>query len=206
MAALPVEARGYPVPFFVAWIDGVPDFRVTDPRKIAICYNQKRCWVCGQTLGSYVAFVVGPMCAINRISSEPPSHRECAEWAAKACPFLARPHAKRREAGLPEESGPPAGISIRRNPGVALVWVTKSFRPIPAPHPDGTQGALFQMGEPREVLCFTEGRPSTLDEIRESVDTGIPLLRAEVNEQNWREVKAFETAVAQGRRLLGIAA
>jgi hypothetical protein len=34
------------------------------------------------------SFVVGPMCGINRNSAEPPSHKECAQWSARNCPFL----------------------------------------------------------------------------------------------------------------------
>ena len=33
IAALPVDERGYPVPWFVAWIDGKPEFRCADPAK-----------------------------------------------------------------------------------------------------------------------------------------------------------------------------
>src|SRR5437764_29347 len=88
---LPVDERGFPVPWFVAWIDGKPDFRVVDQRKMAIAVSEKRCWVCGDFLGRYMAFVIGPMCAVNRVSSEPPSHRECAEFSVRACPFLTKP-------------------------------------------------------------------------------------------------------------------
>src|ERR1041385_2432550 len=84
---LPVE-RGYPVPWFVAFVDGHYDFRVIGPGKIARAVQENRCWICGDTLGSYLCFPIGPMCAINRVTSEPPSHRECAEWSARACPFL----------------------------------------------------------------------------------------------------------------------
>src|ERR1700757_2055277 len=91
--SLPVDARGFPVPWFVEWFhaDGTPfeypemsiragdypDFRVVDSRKFGIAHREKRCWVCGGPRGKYVAFVIGPMCAINRVSSELPSHRDC---------------------------------------------------------------------------------------------------------------------------------
>ena len=84
---LPVE-RGYPVPFFVDRVDGHYDFRVADARKLKLCVMKKLCWICGEPLGRNLTFAIGPMCAINRISAEPPSHRECAEWSARACPFL----------------------------------------------------------------------------------------------------------------------
>lgn len=205
MRMLPVDARGYPVPYFVAWVEGVPDFRISDERKLVRCVQEHRCWLCGQRLGTFLAFVVGPMCAINRISSEPPAHRECAEFAAKACPFLTRPKAKRRDANLPEERRPSAGVMIERNPGVALVWVTKTYRVVRAPRGEQGHGVPFEMGPPRAVVSYTEGRPSTKEEIRESVESGLPLLLAEVNVMDARAVRAFERNVEIGRAVLGIA-
>jgi hypothetical protein len=200
IAALPVDRRGYPVPWFVAWIDGEPEFRVADGDKKIIAINERRCWVCGQRLGSFLAFTVGPMCAVNRISSEPPAHRECAEFSAVACPFLSRPHMRRREAGMPDQADDAPGLSIKRNPGVALVWITKSFRIRPV-----DKSFLCVMGEPREVLCFAEGRRATPDEIRASVDSGLPLLRAAAEQDGMLAISALEKQTAVARKLLRIA-
>src|SRR6266403_923711 len=99
MRALPVDHRGFPVPYFVGWVDGVPDHRTADPKKMKRCVEEGRCWLCGEPLGKWLACVIGPMCAINRNTSEPASHKDCALYAVKACPFLTRPYARRREAG-----------------------------------------------------------------------------------------------------------
>ncbi|MEY9460423.1 hypothetical protein [Bradyrhizobium ottawaense] len=148
---LPVSASGFYVPWFVAWIDREPDFRVIGPGKLAQAVNRKLCWVCGQPLGVYKAFPIGPMCAINRNISEPPSHWKCAEYAVQACPFLSNPRMRRNEKDLPPDHFEPAGHMIRRNPGVIGIWVTKTFsaervghsgRPLPA----GPSGA-------RRVQC-----------------------------------------------------
>jgi len=48
-----------------------------------VCVRHKRCWLCGQPLGKFMCFVVGPMCAINKTSAEPPSHRDCALYAVQ---------------------------------------------------------------------------------------------------------------------------
>jgi hypothetical protein len=105
IANLHKDSRGYPVPWFVAWLKGgepcppgrgEPDFRIIGPGKLTQAYNESRCWICGRSLiGSSRIFVIGPMCVINRVTSEPPNHRECAEFAAKACPFLTNPRQKR---------------------------------------------------------------------------------------------------------------
>lgn len=200
---LPVDHRGYPVPFFVAWVEGKPDFRIIDPVKLARCVHEHRCWICGDRLGVYLAFVIGPMCAVNRISSEPPSHRECAEFAAIACPFLARPHMRRREGGLPEELAPERGFAIRRNPGVALVWVTKTFQMIRDPN---SGGPLFVVGDPRSVACYAHGRRATPEEIAASVDSGLPTLVEAAQADGPRAIAALERQVGRARQLLGIPA
>jgi hypothetical protein len=178
MQFLPKDHRGYVVPFFVAWIDGKPDFRILDPQKMRRCVHERLCWLCGGPLKERtVAYVIGPMCAINRTSAEPPSHVECGEYAAKVCPFLTMPKAQRREANVPGACLAPAGEMIRRNPGVALVWVTRDrLKPFAAPRPDGKRGTLFDVGEPIKTLWFAEGRPATRAEVLASIESGLPLL------------------------------
>ena len=175
LRTLPIDERGFPVPYFVAWIDGKPDHRVVDPPKIAACVNGRRCWLCGSPLGRFLSFTIGPMCGVNRINSEPPQHRECAEYAVRACPFMSRPHAHRRDARLPENVRDPAGEFLKRNPGVVGVWTTTSYR---ARRADGGSGVLFELGEPDSVSWWSEGRPATIEEVRASVAGGLPALTA----------------------------
>lgn len=186
---LPIE-RGYPVPWFVAKIDGHYDFRVADPSKLAKAVNEKLCYICGGKLGRHLAFPIGPMCAINRTSAEPPSHRECAEWSIKACPFLTQHQAKRRESNLPRGVRDPAGVMLRRQPGVVLLWMTKSY----SLFRDGRGGFLFNIGEPTETLWFREGRTATHGEIMASIDSGYPLLLQSAEAQGERAVQALEAA------------
>ena len=171
MSGLAVDERGYPVPFFVAWVDGKPDHRIAEPQAMKCCVEQSRRWICGGPLGRFKAFIIGPMCSITRTISEPPSHLECAQFAAKACPFLSRPHAKRREAGLPENIQRPPGEGLLRNPTAVCVWVTLSFTPFR--HGDGL---LFELGEPVSTHWYCEGRPATRAEVDASIETGLPSL------------------------------
>jgi hypothetical protein len=168
---LPIDERGYPVPWFVSWVNGKPEFRAMDGRKLKRAVEESRCWVCGDLLGKFKTFVIGPMCAINRISSEPSSHFDCAEFSTKACPFLTKPQMVRRENDLPEGIKDPVGVGVRRNPGVTLLWTTYSFT---IKRVDG--GVLFEIGEPTRVLCYREGRLATKREIEESIVSGLPLL------------------------------
>jgi len=175
MADLPVDERGYPVPWFVDWVDGKPEFRAMDFRKFVRCIREKLCWVCGNRLGVNVTFLAGPMCGINRTSSEPPSHRDCAGYSARNCPFLNNPRMVRREDGLtPEVLNSMAGQGIRRNPGVVMLWHTRQFEVFD----DGKGGKLIQMGEPEAVEWLACGRPATRAEVVESIESGLPNLEA----------------------------
>ena len=177
IARLPKNKAGYPVPWFVADIGGKPDFRVIRPGGIQLALRGKLCWTCGIPFLRQEdrAFVIGPMCAVNRVSAEPASHLDCAVFAATHCPFLTTPQMVRRERHMPEETERPAGEMIRRNPGVALVWVTgyKSWAAVG----DGNGGTLFDVGEPKRVLWYARGREATRAEVMASIDSGLPILR-----------------------------
>ncbi|MDA4845968.1 hypothetical protein [Hoeflea poritis] len=192
IAKLRRDERGFPIPYFVAYYDGKPDFRVADENKLRKAIEHDHCWICGEKVGKYKAFVIGPMCGINRTISEPPQHRDCAIFAARNCPFLANPMAKRNERGLPYERKDAPGKSIRRNPGACGVWISKHpsmFRPR-----RGNAGILFDIGDPVEVLWFCEGREATLGEIRNSIETGLPILFKDAQSQGEDAVRALEQA------------
>lgn len=173
IAKLPM-LRGFPVPWFVARVDGEYDFRVMDYSKLVRAVKKDLCWVCGERLGAYKSFVIGPMCGINHTISEPPSHRECARYSARHCPFLSRPNMKRREDEMTRANeGNCAGIGLKRNPGACGVWTVKKFTLFK----DHKGGVLFDIGEPIEVEWFCEGRAATRAEVQQSIDTGIHHLR-----------------------------
>jgi len=199
---LPVSPKGYPTPWFVCWLledlDGEPhpvhpdtpgakpDFRVVAPGRIALAYKANRCWICGQPLGSHRVYNIGPMCVVNRVTSEPPSHRECAEYAAKACPFLTNPREKRNEKNL-MEGATAAGMMIARNPGVVALYETKHAKPFRA-----GDGWLFRLGPPDRLDWYAEGRVATHHEVMESIRTGLPLLMAEAEKDGPEAMRELE--------------
>lgn len=175
IAALRLDpARGLPVPWFVAWIDDKPDFRVIDTDKFTLAHKFDLCWICGKSRGRFGSFVIGPMCSVTRTNSEPPSHFECATYSAVNCPFLSTPKRKRNKADLPPHMEA-AGCPIERNPGVTCVWTTREWKLFR----DGKGGVLWKMGDPTETQWYMEGRLATRDEVEASVQSGVPLLRAE---------------------------
>ncbi len=169
MKHLPVAENGFVVPWFVHWEDeDTPEFRIIGDKKLWKAARKKLCWVCGKTMNTPInSFVIGPMCAVNHVSSEPPSHRECAEYSAQMCPFLVNPKKRRREHGIEEK--PVAGIMIERNPGVALVYSSRTWHSFRAPN-----GILFDIGQPVRVSWWAEGRAATRDEVMTSIETGLP--------------------------------
>jgi hypothetical protein len=171
MRHLPIDDRGYPIPYFVPFIDDKPEFRGMDGEKMGICVRHRRCWLCGQTMGQYLCFPIGPMCTVTRTIAEPPSHYECAKYGAMACPFLTQPRMRRNEKDIPE-GATVAGIGLKRNPGVIALWTTRDYKIMRQPI-----GVLFKIGDPIRVEYWAEGRIATHDEIMHSIDTGLPILR-----------------------------
>lgn len=186
MQKLPVSDQGYPVPWFVHWIDGKPDFRVIGPDRMVRAYNEKRCWLCGDKLGAYLCFTIGPMCSVNQINSEPPSHLSCAQYAVRACPFLSKPRMRRNENDLPE-GGNIAGVHLNHNPGATALWITKSYRPFAA-----TGGTLFKLGDPVNVLWYAEGQPATRKQVLDALDKGLPTLRAMAAKEGFKAADQLE--------------
>jgi hypothetical protein len=188
---LRVDERGYPIPWFVPYFKGKPEPRMADGGKARLAGRGTICWVCGQSLGRYKTFVIGPMCTVNRVSAEPPSHLECAEFSVKHCPFLSKPRMHRRENDLPPGSDVTGekqpGFMIKRNPGCVCLWTfqdsgkdrTSRIQRILTP-----TGFLFQIPvPPSAVSWWAEGRKATRAEVEESVRTGLPILEEMVRSQ-----------------------
>lgn len=175
LRTLPVDERGYPVPFFVAWIDGKPDHRITDPAKFRVCILKHRCWICGRSLGKFATFTVGPMCIVNMASGEPPAHQECARFAVQACPFLTLPRAVRRDAHLPAEHTVHPDM-LQHNPGAMILWTTDTWDLMPGSQ-WGNAAPLVQFGEPSRVSFWCQGRTATRGELLDAMARGLPQLQ-----------------------------
>jgi hypothetical protein len=190
LARMPTDHCGYPVPWFVAWYEGKPEFRATSPYRFRQAIAEKLCWVCGLPLRKRMTFVAGPMCGINRTSAEPPSHFDCAMFSAIACPFLSMPKALRREANLPDQRKPAPGIALARNPGVTMLWMTKSF--VAFKTPDG--GQLVEMGPSIHLYWIAEGRAAVRAEVMASITSGMPSLQAIADAESQEASDALSTA------------
>jgi hypothetical protein len=173
MQSLDRDDAGRPVPYFVEYVDGKPDFRVMNAKHYRAAVMKGLCWVCGKRINpaSKHVFVAGPMCLINGTSAEPPCHMDCAEWSARACPFLVNPKKKRRDANLPDGAAEPGGIMLERNPGVTALIAARLWRV--HNHPNGV---LISFSGVTEVRWLCEGRAATREEVQASIDSGMPSL------------------------------
>ena len=202
MAGLPVDKkRGFVVPWFVEWINGEPEFRAMDPRKMTRAINERLCWVCGNKLFGEEVYVIGPMCVVNRISSEPPSHRECARYSAQVCPFLSKPQMVRRESGLPvpveELRNAVPGLMVARNPGATALWFTRNHTLLPVKN-----GVLWQLGRPFKIEWYSRGREATREEVMESFESGLPILYEQARKDEPGAVAHLERLIVDARMLL----
>ncbi len=199
MAYLPVDHVGRVVPWFVAWIAGRPDHRVVRQGAAAEAVRHSCCWLCGDDLEDRRAFVIGPMCSVNRLSAEPPMHPECAAYAVQVCPFLTKPHMRRREAGMPEEAILPSGIMLKRNPGVTLVWTVGRGGYVVERSDDGM---LFRLSDPVDVAWYCRGMAATREEAEASLESGLPKLRELADLDGVDAHFELHVATQRARRLL----
>jgi len=214
LSTRPREARGFIVPYFVTWWkDGkrateltegaAPDFRVVDTERWVNCVRFRWCWLCGKPLGRHLAFLIGPMCAVNHTTSEPPAHKVCAEYAARVCPFMVRPRMRRNETPLPgQDSFNPdgkgyqraGGLEILHNPEACCIVVSRDYK-VFRPHA-GKAGRLINIGPFDSVDWYCEGRRATRAEVDQALAKGLPLLRQVAEEEGGGAVEAFGQYVA----------
>jgi hypothetical protein len=171
MLSLPL-LDGYPVPFFAAVVDGEQTLLVRDQAKHQACIEQDLCWICGQRLGVFKTFAIPPVLALHRISFEPPSHIECAEYAIQAFPFILLPTSQRGDGGC-EEGISGRIMTLMLNAGVGVLWTTKTWT-------EGrtTREAMMVLGEPTTVRWFVQGRPASRAEAQAGMDAAFPRLQA----------------------------
>ncbi|MFZ0804142.1 MAG: hypothetical protein WAN70_18395 [Terriglobales bacterium] len=144
LSHLPVVA-GMPVPVFVTWFDGVPDFRVPDTQKVAECLKLRLCGICGRKLGEHMYFIGGPLSKANKLFNDPPMHKACAEFSSRVCPYLTGKRQDYSRRAVPDKTrvtklmahGRPAelfilkartkDLALTQVQGKYLITITKNF-------------------------------------------------------------------------------
>lgn len=92
MRKLPLDSRGYPIPYVVLNDDkGCPHFKINDDTKSDECIAKNLCTICGTKMDRTSMWLLGgPQSAFHPKGSfvEPPVHRECGLYALQVCPYL----------------------------------------------------------------------------------------------------------------------
>ena len=76
----------------------------------------------------------------------------------RACPFLTQQELERRVSVLPEDVSQAPGLGLIHNPGVALLWITRSYRPWAAPE---EAVAEWQAGHVSSAVLLTHNYSDT---------------------------------------------
>jgi hypothetical protein len=201
MVKLPIDRRGYPVPWFVQWVNDEPNFQIVSPQRFRQAIRFGNCWICGDRLGARKTFVMGPLNIINRVTSEPACHYDCARFAAQACPFLILPQAKYKEA--PAGAVPAAGEMTNRNPGCVALWTTKTFKMQPA----GEGKKLIVVSDPVAVDWYANGKLASRATVKASLEDGLRLIWAPLAAEPLKRARIdglveFENAYAKALQYL----
>lgn len=210
---LPKDRRGYPVPWFLEWMfagvpckptqaGAVPDFRVIKRGARELAWRKSLCWICGEPMGVHKVYVIGPMGVVNRVTMEPASHRECAEYAARACPFLVKPRMRRLPDDDLQGKTQVDGYSIPRNPGAVCLYET----PLARPFSDGKGGWLIRLDDPVRVDWWAEGRRATREEVLASMQGGLPELYKLARAEGQDAIDELDRLGRQALKLLPAAA
>lgn len=192
MAHLPVDDRGFPVPWFVPWKDGKPIFPAMDHAKWISAIRANHCWVCGGQLGRFKFHVIGPMGLINGVSAEPPSHRECANFAARHCPYIANPRMGRVPAEKHGTVDHP-GTMDQGNPGVWCVIECQG----PVQLVSGKQ--LIKVAPIANVDWWAMGRKASPEEARAGFEERAELLSGYAAREPRQEQIALARRIADAR-------
>lgn len=177
---LATDERGYPVPWFVDWVDGRPEWNAISPRKWARAICEKCCWVCGRPFGTHLDFVIEPICGITRSASEIPCHRDCARWSIVNFSLLLQSPLPRRRDALPPEIQTVSGILLRRNPGVMLEWTCRDYLVTQ----NGLRNYLIDLGKPSSLDFWLDRRRAEPAEIKISIQAGLLALQQTAQASN----------------------
>lgn len=118
MAALPRDARGFPIPHIVFRdTDGRPHFTVNHEPLRQEAITRGLCSICGQPLFRGRWFVGGPLSAFDEHGAylDPPMHEECVAYALQVCPYLASRKYNSRIDGMtldPDKAGEATMIGL----------------------------------------------------------------------------------------------
>lgn len=155
----PRDRRGYPIPYVQAMSsDGTPDFTAVDAGAAWAAGSERRCGLCGESMGYWVAFVGGPLSAAQRMFLDPPMHPECATAAMRLCPHMAQQHLARASRTTAE--APPGFVAGK--PAEWVVYETRSYTCEVLRRNGQLTGYVFKAAPPKRLGRWVYDRTGTL--------------------------------------------
>lgn len=153
MSHLPIEPRsGLPLPFFAASPEK-GGAAVATMNAVMACCHKKVCWICGKKLLPFCCFISGPIGLSNQVATDGPCHPACAEYAVRACPYMAIPGFKATASDRFETHKSPGATEIKPE-CFAIAYVNKwRFQA-------DERGVVFFYHRPVRVAWFAAGEPT----------------------------------------------
>ena len=120
---------------------------------------RRRCSLCGEPIGYWVAFLGGPRAAELMVYADPPGCPDCMRAAMRVCPYIALGRHRRARADRPGAGIIPTGASADK-PDRWLLGITRAYRSVFLPD----QGFTAYLPAPfRAVHTYTYGADGRID-------------------------------------------
>jgi hypothetical protein len=171
MRTLPRDADGQPIPYLLTQVATKFESSLGADLVLTALCARKQCWLCGQQLGRYAAFVSDPLTSVTKISRTPPAHHDCAKYAAIA------------------------GLMQPKDLKVSLVWVTRAYQ-----LQSTANGQIFVLGEAEQTFWFSDGRCATREEVRLAMEEKLPDLYAIAKRGGDAALSGLDLQIARASR------
>lgn len=171
MTALPRDADGQPIPYLLTRVASKFDSTLGPDLALTTLFAQKRCWLCGEQLGRYAAFVGDTLISVTRVSRIPPAHHDCAKYAALT------------------------GLLQPKTLKVSLVWVTRDYGMRRT-----ADGHVFAVGDAEQAFWFADGRGATREEVTTAMQEALPDLYEVAKKSGDAALGGLDLQVARASR------
>jgi hypothetical protein len=159
---IPDRLKGFPLfrgKFLVHYTvyvgaDGQPDFKVVHEANRIKALEERLCHLCGKPLGKLMVLIGGPLSVQNRMFMDGPMDPECAEYAAKVCPYLANPNHGHSNAAPKHSKEDDTTIIVHEDipkgrPARMAMYYTNGYDPVRVPQMDNA--ILIQAWAPIKI-------------------------------------------------------
>lgn len=126
LSHLPVDERGYPIPYFVPVEKGKPNFRLLSQKKQELCFKNDLCGICGKKLVKDSYYIIGgPKTLASAVTVDPFMHKDCATYSMGSCPHMFYERTKRADM---DEVYDPGTMDLDKPPMFYLIRSDKKLK------------------------------------------------------------------------------